>query len=438
MRHEKRNLSIVVPTAYVMGGVQSWLDYLVPGLESRGWNVTMLLVHGASSDAYNYLAMHPFKKYKLVVNQTGSREGRIRALKKAIQLADSDVVLNVNIVDTYEAVARIRRTTKSGLKVVMALHGLNAAFYDDIARYSNLLDGVIATNRLAVAAAGQISGLSRDLAFYAPCGVDISEYVDSEISGNSIELLYSGRFDEKEKRVLDLPKILAALDQKGISYRLQLAGAGPDENKLRAAVEPFGGRVEFLGVLDAETLGSSFYRHDRILLILSPSETGPIVAWEAMSKGVIVATSQFTGIGLEESLVDGKTCVSFPVGDIQAAADAIASLQDAGLRKSLATAGHELVLERYSRSGSVTSWDKALRHIQEQPDMIAEYIPDKSFSSGRLDQYLGVSVAETIRQLLGVRFEHKAPGDEWPHSYGNDDNDEFRQKISQLDRGAGC
>ena len=139
-----RNLAIVAPTAYPLGGVQTWLDYLVPGLESVGWGVTMLLVHGAHSDAHRYLRHHPFTRVQLVTNQSGSREGRVRALGKAIHSSGADAVLGVNVADVYEAVARLREQRGGKPKFAMALHGLHPSFYDDIAVSKETMDAVIA------------------------------------------------------------------------------------------------------------------------------------------------------------------------------------------------------------------------------------------------------------------------------------------------------
>ena len=44
MVDESRTLAIVAPSAYLLGGVQSWLDYLVPGLEFYGWEITIALI----------------------------------------------------------------------------------------------------------------------------------------------------------------------------------------------------------------------------------------------------------------------------------------------------------------------------------------------------------------------------------------------------------
>lgn len=430
-----RNLVIVAPSAYLLGGVQTWLDYLVPGLEASGWNVTVLLVHGACGDAPAYLRRHPFPRTGIVVNPSGSREGRVRALKAAIQAADADLVLSVNIVDAYPAVARIRKRRPGKPKVAMALHGLHAPFFDDIARFNPILDGVIATNRLAAAAAVEFGGMPKSRVHYAACGVRVPGAAPLEsIDRNQLTLLYAGRFDESEKRVGDLPLILQALERRNIDYRLRLAGAGPDEEKLHFALAGFGNKVEFLGVLDETAMRSSFYRLGAILLITSPGETGPLIAWEAMANGAALVTSRFVGMGLEGSLRDGDNCLVFPVGDAEAAAAAIDRLRDFEFRRRLVQAGFDLVRSRYSREASISAWDQALREVQSQPESTSKLAIDEPVEAGRLDRWLGVAMAETLRSWLGIRFQHAEPGGEWPHSYGRNDNESFRRKLAVMDR----
>src|SRR5690349_18307661 len=41
-----RNILFVAPSAYPLGGVATWLDYVVPGLRHRNWKVTLGLVQG--------------------------------------------------------------------------------------------------------------------------------------------------------------------------------------------------------------------------------------------------------------------------------------------------------------------------------------------------------------------------------------------------------
>lgn len=429
-----RRMAIVAPSAYLFGGVQTWLDYMVSGLESVGWSITVVLVHGEHSDVARYCRQHPFPGMRWVANPTGSREGRVRGLCTVIQQIDPELVLAVNIVDCYEAVARLRR--RGGLqKITMALHGLNACFFADIKKYRNSLDGVVATNRLAVQAAVDIGLLPKGRAKYAPCGVEIScEEPDTAVTDDRLHLAFCGRLDDREKRVMDLPRILAWLGREGIDFHLRIAGTGPDEGALRQALSIFAAKVTFMGCLSASELRTSFYRPGDVLLILSPSETGPLVAWEAMAAGMTVVTSRFLGIGLEGSLRDGETCLVFPVGDAEAAAAAVARLGDPVLRSTLALAGRTLVRERYQRDASIHAWDITLQDILQQPVLPPSAADLPAPCSGRLDRYFGTQMAETVRSLLGLRYRHTAPGNEWPHSYGSDNDEPFSRRLAELDQ----
>lgn len=430
-----RKLAIVIPSAYLSGGVQTWLDYVIPGLADKDWGVTVMTVQGHLHNAHKYLELHPFEKVRLVKNPTGSREGRVRSLMHALKSIQPDLVMSVNIVDVYEAVSRLRQNGFVGIRVAMALHGFNSEFFQDIKVLNRLLDGVITTNRLGVAAAAAIGGMDRSRIHYASCGVNIGALPNIVTTPGPITLLYSGRFFQREKRIFDLPKILKSLDERGVSFRFRLAGSGPNEMELRAALSCFGDRVEFLGQLDEQTLRTTFYQPGAILLITSPSESGPLVAWEAMAHGVSVVTSNYLGIGLEGSLLDGENCMTFPVADAEAAANAIVRLQDVALRARLVYQGYELVRHKYSREASIKAWDSALQNMLETPPKASAAFTVAQSATGRLDRYLGVALAETLRRVLRVSFKHKDPGGEWPHTYSVSGGSMISDALQALDHG---
>lgn len=431
-----QKIAIVIPTAYLTGGVQTWLDYVVPGLAARGWSVTVMPVDGHLHNAAKYLEQHPFDRFHTVTNTTGSREGRARALMGALESVRPDLVLSVNIADVYEAVARLRLRGLVNMRVAMALHGFNGAFFKDMKIFHQVLDGVITTNRLGVAAAEAIGGMDKSRIFYAPCGVVLNSLPEVGLSNTSLMLLYAGRFDQREKHVFDLPKILAALEKKGVQFRLKLAGYGPDEAELRSALCRFGERVQFVGQLDERTLREEFYQPGAILLITSPSESGPLVAWEAMSCGVLVVTSRYLGMGLEGSLRDGENCLVFPVSEADVAADTISKLQDIELPTNLIRAGHKLVSQQYSREASIAAWSQALQGVLNQPLQSPAENPVRPVASGRLDQYFGAALAETLRKVMGIKFRHAEPGGEWPHSYSGVDDEGFVDELRNLDQAA--
>lgn len=429
----RRRLAIVVPSAYPLGGVQTWLDYLVHGLDDAVWDTTVVLPNGAHSDANQYLRHHPFKAVRVVSNPTGSREGRVRALANVLRDLAPELVLSVNIADTYDAVIRLRKREGSSARVAMALHGLEACYFRDIERHRETIDAVIVTNRLAEVVTAQLCGYPQTRTRYAPCGVEVPPHPRPEAIRDDLTLIFAGRFENEEKRVMDLPAIAAALARRMVPFRLRLAGAGPAEAGLRAALAPYAASVEFLGPLDAQAMRAVVYQPGAILLILSPQESGPLVAWEAVANGVAIVTSQFVGIGRESGLVSGVNCLSFPTGDVEAAADAILRMRDSTLRRDLVVNGYDTAKRRYSREASIETWSRALVEVLGHPPRSA-ISEDVAPPSGRLDRILGVQFAETARQMIGISYRHTSVGGEWPHSYGVDDNPDFRAKIVALDR----
>ena len=136
---------IIAPSSHTLGGVQTWLDYLMPGLSRLGWHVTLGLVSGRHHDVNAYLAAHPYDNAISIENRTGSVEGRIDAIAKAISMVRPNIVMVVNIIDTYAAVRRLKTRHGGFPKVVATLHGIQSDFVYDTASYSDVADGVICT-----------------------------------------------------------------------------------------------------------------------------------------------------------------------------------------------------------------------------------------------------------------------------------------------------
>ncbi|MBD2187095.1 glycosyltransferase family 4 protein [Pseudanabaena mucicola] len=429
------HIAVVAPSAYVLGGVQVWLDYLITGLESKGWNVTFVLTEGKYHDTKQYLEKHPFRSFYCVKNQTGSQEGRICALASAFKKLNPDLIVNVNIVDTYLAVERIRsQGFVTSPKVVMTLHGAQADFLDDINRFRTIIDAIVVTNKLLTQLIKNFCVFETERLFYAPYGVDTVKPDIGQTSQNVLRLAYVGRFEEQQKKISDIPLILTELEKYTNHYKLVLAGSGPDEEILRSALAIFGDRVEFKGVLSQEELNTYIYQSSTALLLTSTWETGPIVAWEAMANGLVLVTSQYIGSGIEGSLHNEKNCLTFPIGDIKAAATAILRLQDPELKFNLSQAGRELVCQRYSRANSIQMWEEAIDKIMKLPPKQLPKTVQKFPPSGKLDRLLGNRLAETVRKFLGIRFEHQSAGGEWPHSYGKNANEEeFIKHLQKIE-----
>jgi len=433
-----RRILCIAPSAYLLGGAQTWLDYLLPGLVDRGWQVTLGLVSGRLHDADAYLASHPFAPTIRIAAPTGTREGRVRALARSIQENRPDLVVVLNIADAYEAVVRLRAERATRAKVVATLHGIQPDFLEDFSRFRKQLDAVVCTNRLAVVLVRESSGVAPERVLYSPYGVDLSAWQpDRRDRSDRLRIAYSGRLESSQKRILDVGKILRSGLDRGLDLTLSVAGAGLEEARFKAVIDRYGlsNRVTFHGVLDFPELRHVYQASD-VMLLTSSWETGPIVAWEAMSEHLPLVTSDFLGRRREGSLADGVNCLVFPIGNVHAAVQCLQFMQDVGLRRRLALAGRELVESRYTRQHSIDQWSRCLEAVGSLPALCNEGESDKPTPAGRLDRWFGPRFGETLRSSLGQRYLHREPGGEWPHSYGTNrfDDAAFLDLARRLDQ----
>jgi glycosyltransferase involved in cell wall biosynthesis len=425
----------VAPSAYPLGGVATWLDYLLPGLRDRGWDAGLALVDGKFHMAHEYLQHHYEPRALRIRCTTGTQEGRIRELCRVIEKARPAIVVSVNIADTAAAVNRLRRKSTVGMHIVHAVHGIEPTITESIKIDRAIIDGVICTNRLACELVARCASLESDEIYYASCGVSVSKTRRGRRKKEKkLRIAFVGRLDRREKKIGDLLAISTELDRRRICHELLVVGEGPDEEWMRTQVQlaPKQHRIRLLGRMNYDDLPNQIYDKIDALLITSPRETGPLVAWEAMSKGVVVVTSAYIGSGLEGSLIHKENCLMFPIGDIGAAADCLETIQDPNVYYRLSQGGDALVTHRYSKSASIDMWSAALNKVMSRPARIA--VPEDTLSptAGRLDKLLGRAAGETVRAGLRMRYDHRDPGGEWPHAkYRGEINENSFLKLAR-------
>jgi glycosyltransferase involved in cell wall biosynthesis len=426
------------PSAYLLSGLATWLDYLVPGLAEAGWDSRLALVSGPHHHRpERYLQAHPQARTVVAHCATGTAEGRARAVSELLEAERPDLAVSVNIPDLFAAINRRRLHGLPAPLAVMSVHGIEAFLYADARRYRKALDAVICSNRLACALTESLGGIETRRILYAPYGVLKPEPTSRALAGDRLRIVHSGRLETPQKRARDLVGIVHSLKRRGVPFELEIAGDGPDrkqlEDDLRAMIAD--GSVRFLGHVSHEQLTSAVYPSADALVITSQWETGPIVAWEAMAQGVAVVSSRYVGHGLEGALSDGGNALLFDIGDVEAAAAALARLWfDQPLRRSLCLTASRLVSDRYSIETSVAAWSQALKWVLARQPVGGADLPVVA-TAGRLDRWLGTVRAESVRNALQRRPAAALdPGGEWPHAHSKAASDDaFWQLAARTD-----
>jgi glycosyltransferase involved in cell wall biosynthesis len=410
----------VTQTAHPLGGVEVWLEDLAPALATRH-DVTIGLVRGRRfHKPEQYLAARRVRVPTIEIDgSTATTEGRVRAIENAIAVTRADIVVPVNIVDTIEAVRRLKKRNQT-VRLLYPLHGIGAEYLLDVREFRGVIDLAVTMNRLAERALLELGLLSRDRVAYTTYGVAPAGNPHVFVSESEPRFVFAGRLIQTQKRVLDLIAVCEILRARNVSYRLDIVGSGPEESALRSALQS-NRSVTFRGEVSREQLYDDVYPGATALILLSEWETGPIVAWEAMRHGATIVTTEYVGLKAEDRLVDGDNALVRPIGDAGAIAEAIADIcNDVDLALRLRRSAYDFAERHLRIEDSLRVWVAAFDHCLTLPtarNTTAVRLPQ---GRGRLDRVAG-PFAESLRKLLRRGMLHAEAGSEWPHTYHSSD-----------------
>lgn len=203
--------------------------------------------------------------------------------------------------------------------------------------------------------------------YFIPNAID-DRYFQLRGAGSSQTILYAGRLIRR-KRALDLVEAFARVARVLPNVQLRLAGEFESEREYAAQVravierEQLQARVHFLGALSEEAVLREF--QDCALLALpSIQETSPMVIAQAMAAGKPVIATPVGGV--PEMLVDDKTGLLVPVGDVTALSQALQRvLRDDALRMNLGRAARLHAQENFHARAVARKTYRAYAAMQE-------------------------------------------------------------------------
>lgn len=171
----------------------------------------------------------------------------------------------------------------------------------------------------------------RDL-FFAPHCVDDAAFRRASAEARANEppstgvrrrrILYAGKL-LASKGPLDVLRAVLALHERGLPVELVCAGAGELAPVLAHLARRAGLPAEFLGFVNQSRMPTVYASAD--VVVLPSVETWGLVVNEAMACGVPAVVSDAVGCG-PDLVVPGLTGATFPLGDTDALAQAIAEV----------------------------------------------------------------------------------------------------------------
>ena len=206
-------------------------------------------------------------------------------------------------------------------RLVVCLHTSSADVWPRIRRLAPFVDGFITGGKSLAEKTREVLGASPVVIAPFASPLDDSFFrVRRPQKNGPILVGFAGRLVVEQKRVDRLKEFCEALGSRGVDFRLQITGEGPDKIMLEKLLAPF--PVEFLGMLKRQKMAETFAGWD-FQIITSDYETGPASALEGMACGTIPILPEMKCQVTE--VLDGKfDRLLYPVGKMQ---DAAARLQ---------------------------------------------------------------------------------------------------------------
>ncbi|MEM9166283.1 MAG: glycosyltransferase family 4 protein [Planctomycetota bacterium] len=273
----------------------------------------------------------------------------------------------------FAAGAALAQTLPELVRPVGIAHSDHAYDLTLLGRYEPMLHGFIAVSEHLKRRLKQTLPQHRadDIAQIA-YGVPIPDRIADRqpLSGRPLRILYNGRFEHRQKRVLALPMLAGELSRRGIEHEMTLVGDGPARDELERAcstipsvtVRPAAEPKDVAKLLDA---------HDAAVLP-SRYEGLSVAMLEALAHGCIPVCAPSES-GTAEAItpgITGEIARVAPDQDERAAAMALADAIDALRRRDLIEMARRCRREaeaRFSLQAHTRAWCEALTRISGQP-----------------------------------------------------------------------
>jgi glycosyltransferase involved in cell wall biosynthesis len=180
-------------------------------------------------------------------------------------------------------------------------------------------------------------------------------------------ILCVGRLHDAQKRLSDVLRALALLPP---SWRLEIAGSGPDRDMLERLAAELGisDRVSYLGFVARGSELRDLYRRAAVLALPSAYEGLPMVLLEAMSCGTPVVGSDIAAIS--EVIDNERTGLLVPVGNPERLAGALRAAVTR--RNALGAAARDEILAHYDQTVVAPRLDATLQAAAQTPANTAE------------------------------------------------------------------
>ena len=343
----------------ILGGVEAWTMELCEALIRDGRKHTYIL-----SDMGNYQVPSLIGGQIIYVDINHQEQFSIRSVLNLIEIILKELPCKIVTCSTNEvmlAAYLIKQYYPDAIEIISVIHNSNEKSYEEYMDFIECSDFYIGVSR-DIRDDLIRYGFGEDRVQSMNCPFECEPILKREYSDASepIRIGYAGRIEYVQKRMDLLQKLIEALIERNVDFRIELAGDGAAKNDLEEVVKrnQWDKKVIFLGRLKRSKL-SDFWKKQDICINMADFEGRSISILEAMGNGavpIVTATS-----GVQEDIREDENGYIIPLKDYKTMAERIEVLSLHRERLSgMGKLAHNIVYPKSLMETHLKFWEKIL------------------------------------------------------------------------------
>ena len=353
----ERKAFIDLQKGFVLGGVESWSLQTMKTLEKLGINTKLftsnLYRHTVEIDKKNILELNYCCEY--------SEKRRLEICLKRIIEEKPDIFICNFISYNFFAAVIAKKDYLKNMKIIAVLHNDEDAYYEGYVAFQDSLSCCLVISTMMKDKLIRL-GFPNEKIILLPWKITQHQRFEHQYSSYNkpIKIGYAGRLVMVQKRIDLILKVVSSLKELGISYRLEIAGNGSYEEKIKENIikQHLEEQVKLIGCVKQKDIKKFWERQD-IMLSCSEWEGHSISQCEAMSVGVVPVITDVSGV--RDDVEDGYNGFVRSVGDIEGLTESIIFLYQR--REKLNEMGKnsfEIIKKKYANFDEVGFWKELL------------------------------------------------------------------------------